>query len=586
MQRLTDFLVFFFPADHTRAATYITKLCSVLIQKLNFHAAHPEFGHHFTTLAMMVGSNTLPQDLSKAQIANVLSRMLPIQQTLISVYRDASSTMSRAGVSRDVTDTIAGSLLPIIEETYVLFVACTELLIDLLTHALRTNTSNALVEVMQEQYSQQLIELRAFYSWANGIQFIRDMDILSQTQLPSTDPVLAVANGEAGVARQDYNAGSRFGFTQTKEEASAAFNRLEQLQQGRVDSYGLLPVAEQAFESSSSAARSPPSGSQAATPTVQEGERSSFVAFDPFGFESSLQGNSGSSFESLPFPQSPTPVAQPAGAGAGRTLTATTSNIDLLLLDNESLSPPPAPAAMVHSPMPASFSMARTVSEPVMSPSSQQMHGMPLGVGPSLSTPRGSFQQPQPQQQMQQQMQQHLQQPAVTPSRSANPFDSGTALNPFEQLERSHSDASANSAARTPPTTAPMQPDWSDLDELATVRKAKPSQPVLIDMLTGSASSAQQSSSRDPFETFLANSSSNPFGSVTDVLQPLAPPQQQQQQQQQAVARSPAAESTAELDAVYTPSAQPWRTHLEPALRHPFEVRCFHFASLSVSACV
>jgi hypothetical protein len=127
-----------------------------------------------------------------------------------------------------------------------------------------------------------------------------------------------------------------------------------------------------------------------------------------------------------------------------------------------------------------------------------------------------------------------------------------------------------------------MQPDWSDLDELATVRKAKPSQPVLIDMLTGSASSAQPSCNRDPFEAFLANTSSNPFGSVTDVLQPLAPPQQQQQQQ--SLAPSSPAESTAELDAVYTPSAQPWRANLEPALRHPFEVR-YSFGVCVLSVC-
>ena len=86
------------------------------MQKLNFHAAHPEFGHHFTTLAMMVGSDTLPQDLSKPEIANVLSRMLPIQQTLIGVYREAAAVAQSSAIGHEVVDTVTASLLPLIEE--------------------------------------------------------------------------------------------------------------------------------------------------------------------------------------------------------------------------------------------------------------------------------------------------------------------------------------------------------------------------------------------------------------------------------------------------------------------------------------
>ena len=210
-------------------ALFLCRFSSLLRQKLQFHSFHPEFGSHFTTIASLACKDTLPENIKLQNIPNILSRLLTIQTAIeivqksifsLRVYDDGETH----GSSIAETVTAQAALLPLLEESYILFVATLYLLDTLYEHvhsvpndAYDSNNNNnssnnnnnfitrSTVDALREQFDSQFNALNGFYMRCRGVPFVSTMNCIPS--LPKVNPLFrwsAAANSkEKGLSPGD-----------------------------------------------------------------------------------------------------------------------------------------------------------------------------------------------------------------------------------------------------------------------------------------------------------------------------------------------------------------------------------------------
>lgn len=162
----------------------IARMSHLLVLKLHFHEQHPDFAVHFTAIPTMLGYDSVPVT-GKVQDINALSRLLTVQDMVIKTQR-----LVFASQNENVRGTARWALLPLIEEAYTVFVACTFLLASLLelaahTQGMETDTASTelvswkqhvtVLLALREQYESQLSSLQAFYRQAESVPEVKSM---------------------------------------------------------------------------------------------------------------------------------------------------------------------------------------------------------------------------------------------------------------------------------------------------------------------------------------------------------------------------------------------------------------------------
>ncbi len=206
------------------AIDLLSRLARLLVQKLHFHEAHPVFAMHFTAIPTMLGYETVPVT-GQEEDMKALSRLLTIQESILQTSRFIFAVKNEA-----VASTARWALLPLIEEAYTVFVACTFLLASLLELSARasaglslpwllprpaggheigaTASSQGIVGVngggdvrmvdwrqritallaLRDQYEAQLLALQSFYGTAEQVAEVKAM-----RRVPALPPTVPVA---------------------------------------------------------------------------------------------------------------------------------------------------------------------------------------------------------------------------------------------------------------------------------------------------------------------------------------------------------------------------------------------------------
>ncbi|TFJ85248.1 hypothetical protein NSK_003671 [Nannochloropsis salina CCMP1776] len=111
----------------------LARLSRLLVQKLHFHKAHPAFAMHFTAIPTMLGYETVPVSGQEEDL-QALTRLLTMQESLLQ-----TTGFLFAVQNESVAVTARWARLPLIEEAYTIFVACTFLLASLLEISARAS---------------------------------------------------------------------------------------------------------------------------------------------------------------------------------------------------------------------------------------------------------------------------------------------------------------------------------------------------------------------------------------------------------------------------------------------------------------
>lgn len=199
-------------------ALFICRFASLLRQKLRFHSFHPEFGTHFTTLATLTGRETLPSNINISAIPGVLSRLLTVSSAVDATQKSIFKTSlleDNSGhylATSEEMVTAYGALLPIIEESYVLFIACLHLLEalqnfvseqDTTTSNITTTTSvsSSTIHALVEQFEWQFLSLQEFYAKCKSVPFVANMNCTPS--LPDICPITSLTSSTAVATATD-----------------------------------------------------------------------------------------------------------------------------------------------------------------------------------------------------------------------------------------------------------------------------------------------------------------------------------------------------------------------------------------------
>jgi serine/threonine protein kinase len=175
----------------------LARLAHLLCLKLHFHEQHQDFGLHFTAIPTLLGFDTVPVT-GLVQDINALSRLLTIQDAIVKAQR-----LVFASRNDSVHCTGRWVLLPLIEEAYTVFVACTFLLASLLELSARTQGLElppgeeqervtwkqhvTVLLALRDQYETQLAVLHEFFLAAERVKEVRSMKRIPH--LPATVPI-------------------------------------------------------------------------------------------------------------------------------------------------------------------------------------------------------------------------------------------------------------------------------------------------------------------------------------------------------------------------------------------------------------
>lgn len=168
----------------------ISRLASSIVEKVRFHQHHPEYGHYFASPIELAAAVT-DQELAVtkadgSRAVNVLKCLLGMQDRLMATQRQTFLVLARG--SLDAQNSVRSTLLPIVEESCLTFLATTRML-RLMTAAKKKkgDAGNAMLISITQSYQDQLSTLREFFTRASSIE---ELQLLGRTvTLPPGNPL-------------------------------------------------------------------------------------------------------------------------------------------------------------------------------------------------------------------------------------------------------------------------------------------------------------------------------------------------------------------------------------------------------------
>eukprot|EP01042_Synura_sphagnicola_P000002 gene2-2_t len=185
-------------ANGLAVASFLAQFANMLSIKIDFHSNHPEFGVHFTTLATLTSRDTIPTQMEVGNVPVIVENLFAIQYALDMTQRYIFSLRSYfdgdhyANAELMETVTAQAALLPIVEESYVVFVASLYLL-DALYDRLEGAPPSTLaavkakVQSLRESFDLQFNGLHQFYQRCRGVPFVSSMNCIPN--MPKVNPL-------------------------------------------------------------------------------------------------------------------------------------------------------------------------------------------------------------------------------------------------------------------------------------------------------------------------------------------------------------------------------------------------------------
>ncbi|CAM9305397.1 unnamed protein product [Chrysoparadoxa australica] len=168
----------------------ILRFADMMVQKIRFHQHHPEYAEYFVSPASQAESaQAMPggradgsEGMDLVRSMHVISRLLVVLDSILVTQKQAFLVLQRG--SPEAQATTKAVLVPLVEESFLTFVATTRMLQALIAEG---GEGGVVLMSLKQQYNELLEGLRVFYERASAVKEVRVMQ--RTPALPSTSPL-------------------------------------------------------------------------------------------------------------------------------------------------------------------------------------------------------------------------------------------------------------------------------------------------------------------------------------------------------------------------------------------------------------